>query len=241
MADEGAFGRVYLVKQSEKHFGPAHALVLGRGALRRRRADGHGLPRASNSATGCWAGRRPMASRADGHLRPRRQAPAARTTRSRSWSSRAARSGMVENSWARRGGMDDRIEVYGDAGVTYADLHMGNALPTYSENGYGYAVEKAASTPGLDLHDVRGAVELRLPAGDGALRPLRPGLERAAGDRRRRPGGPGAAAAPATSRPARAGGWSCPSTRARSRSRSTCWFQPISPTDQNAVDPAAKR
>jgi predicted dehydrogenase len=44
--------------------------------------------------------------------------------------------------------MDDRIEVYGEAGVTYANLHMGNALPTYSENGYGYAVEKAPSTKG---------------------------------------------------------------------------------------------
>src|SRR5256885_10475971 len=55
---------------------------------------------------------------------------------------------MVENRWARRGGMDDRIEVYGENGVTYANLHMGNALPTYSENGYGYAVEKAPSTKG---------------------------------------------------------------------------------------------
>jgi predicted dehydrogenase len=37
--------------------------------------------------------------------------------------------GLVENSWARRGGMDDRVEVYGEGGVTYANLHMGNALP----------------------------------------------------------------------------------------------------------------
>jgi len=55
---------------------------------------------------------------------------------------------MVENSWARRGGMDDRIEVFGSEGVTYANLHMGNALTTYSENGYGYAVEKAPTTKG---------------------------------------------------------------------------------------------
>ena len=55
---------------------------------------------------------------------------------------------LIENSWARRGGMDDRIEVYGDGGVTYANLHMGNALPTYSEYGYGYAVEKAPTTKG---------------------------------------------------------------------------------------------
>jgi predicted dehydrogenase len=55
---------------------------------------------------------------------------------------------VIENSWARRGGMDDRIEVYGDAGVTYANLHMGNALPTYSETGYGYAAEKVPTTKG---------------------------------------------------------------------------------------------
>src|SRR5436305_14233902 len=56
--------------------------------------------------------------------------------------------GIVEDSWGRSGGMDDRIEVYGSGGVTYAKLHMGNALPTYSESGYGYAVEKAPSTRG---------------------------------------------------------------------------------------------
>jgi len=56
--------------------------------------------------------------------------------------------GVIENSWARRGGMEDRIEVYGEGGVTYANLHMGNALPTYSEYGYGYAVEKAPTTKG---------------------------------------------------------------------------------------------
>jgi predicted dehydrogenase len=55
---------------------------------------------------------------------------------------------MIENSWGRRGGMSDRSEIYGEGGVTYADLHMGNALPTYSEYGFGYAVEKAPSTHG---------------------------------------------------------------------------------------------
>ncbi len=39
-------------------------------------------------------------------------------------------------------------KFYGSGGVTYANLHMGNALPTYSESGYGYAVEKAPSTQG---------------------------------------------------------------------------------------------
>lgn len=56
--------------------------------------------------------------------------------------------GVAENSWAKHGGMDDRCEVYGTAGVVYADLFMGNAAVSYSKNGYGYAMEKADTTIG---------------------------------------------------------------------------------------------
>ena len=56
--------------------------------------------------------------------------------------------GVAEDSWAKPGGMDDRIEVYGTQGVSYADLFAGNAALTYSEEGYGYALEKAGSTRG---------------------------------------------------------------------------------------------
>jgi myo-inositol 2-dehydrogenase / D-chiro-inositol 1-dehydrogenase len=56
--------------------------------------------------------------------------------------------GVAENSWAKHGGMDDRVEVYGTGGVVYADLFMGNSALTYSEKGYGYAMEKAGSTQG---------------------------------------------------------------------------------------------
>jgi predicted dehydrogenase len=56
--------------------------------------------------------------------------------------------GVAENSWAKHGGMDDRVEVYGDAGVVYADLFLGNSALTYSDKGYGYAMEKAGSTKG---------------------------------------------------------------------------------------------
>ena len=56
--------------------------------------------------------------------------------------------GLAEDSWAKPGGMDDRIEVYGTTGVSFADLFRGNAAQTYSEEGYGYAAEKAGSTQG---------------------------------------------------------------------------------------------
>ena len=56
--------------------------------------------------------------------------------------------GLAEDSWAKPGGMDDRIEVYGNKGVSYADLFRGNSAITYSADGYDYAAEKAGSTTG---------------------------------------------------------------------------------------------
>jgi myo-inositol 2-dehydrogenase/D-chiro-inositol 1-dehydrogenase len=56
--------------------------------------------------------------------------------------------GVAEDSWAKPGGMDDRIEVYGTSGYSEADLFRGNAALTYSDKGYGYALEKAGSTQG---------------------------------------------------------------------------------------------
>ena len=55
---------------------------------------------------------------------------------------------MIEDSWAKGGGVDDRAEIYGDKGHTRADLLRGSSLLTYSEEGYGYAVEKAGTTRG---------------------------------------------------------------------------------------------
>ncbi|MBI1885131.1 MAG: Gfo/Idh/MocA family oxidoreductase [Chloroflexi bacterium] len=55
---------------------------------------------------------------------------------------------VAENSWARTGGVDDRAEIYGSKGLTVADLLRGSSLVTFSEPGYGYAVEKAPQTRG---------------------------------------------------------------------------------------------
>ena len=55
---------------------------------------------------------------------------------------------IAEESWTKLGGMDDRAEVHGSRGVAYADLLHGNAIETYSLEGYDYAVEKAGTTTG---------------------------------------------------------------------------------------------
>jgi predicted dehydrogenase len=147
MADQNAFGKLYLVKQSEKHFGP-HAPWFwdieqsGGGVFMDMGCHG--------AAFVYWFFNRPkllsvtaqMGTYVHGEI-----------TKGDDNSIcilefENGQVGVVEDSWARRGGMDDRIEVYGDDGCSYANLHMGNALQTYSENGYGYAVEKAPSTKG---------------------------------------------------------------------------------------------
>jgi myo-inositol 2-dehydrogenase/D-chiro-inositol 1-dehydrogenase len=147
MADEGAFGKIYLVKQTEKHFGP-HAPWFwdversGGGVFMDMGCHGIAfcywfLDRPKIKSVYCQMGTHVHGDKTKGEDN---------SICIIEFENGAI--GLIEDSWARRGGMEDRIEVYGEGGVTYADLHMGNALPTYSEHGYGYAVEKAPSTKG---------------------------------------------------------------------------------------------
>jgi myo-inositol 2-dehydrogenase/D-chiro-inositol 1-dehydrogenase len=147
MADEGAFGKIYLVKQTEKHFGP-HAPWFwdversGGGVFMDMGCHGIAfcywfLDRPKIKSVYCQMGTHVHGDKTKG------EDDSICITEFENGAI-----GVIEDSWARRGGMEDRIEVYGEGGVTYADLHMGNALPTYSEYGYGYAVEKAPSTKG---------------------------------------------------------------------------------------------
>lgn len=55
---------------------------------------------------------------------------------------------IAEESWIKKGGMDDKAEIHGSEGVAYADVLQGNSILTYSEKGIGYAVEKAGDTKG---------------------------------------------------------------------------------------------
>jgi predicted dehydrogenase len=147
MAEQGAFGKVYLVKQSEKHFGPHSPWFWdversGGGVFMDMGCHGIAfcywfLGRPAIRSVYCQMGTYVHADKTLGEDD---------SIAILEFESGAV--GLVENSWARRGGMDDRTEVYGEGGVTYANLHMGNALPTYSEYGYGYAVEKAPTTKG---------------------------------------------------------------------------------------------
>jgi predicted dehydrogenase len=147
LVDEGGLGKVYLVKQSEKHFGPhadwfwdversgggvmldmgCHAFEFFRWVL--------GKPKAKSVYSQMGTYVHADKTRGDDNSIAIVEFEGGAV-------------GMAEESWAKRGGMDDRAEIYGSHGVTYADLLHGNSLETYSEVGYGYAVEKAPDTKG---------------------------------------------------------------------------------------------
>jgi len=147
MADQGAFGKVYLVKQSEKHSGP-HAAWFWDVA---RSGGGVFMDMGCHGIAFCWwfLGRPKIKSvycQMGTHAHADRTKAEDNSICILEFEGGAV--GLIEDSWAKPGGMDDCTEIYGTRGVTYADLHMGNALPTFSEPGYGYAVEKAPSTQG---------------------------------------------------------------------------------------------
>lgn len=147
MADEGAFGRVHLVKQSEKHSGPHSDWFWdvnrsGGGALMDLGCHGIAFCHWFLGSPAVRSVYAQMSTQAHGE----RTAGEDEAICIVEFEGGAV--GMIENSWTKPGGMYDAIEVYGARGQTYADMLMGNALPTYSEVGFGYAVEKAASTVG---------------------------------------------------------------------------------------------
>src|SRR4051812_25995301 len=149
LVGEGAVGEIYMLKQAEKHSGPHSAWFYdvnqsGGGVLMDMGC--HGL------AWFRWMlGGRPKAISVTAHMQNGLLHKGRTDGEENSLvivEFEGGAIGVAENSWAKPGGMEDSVEVYGTGGVCYADLFQGNAALTYSEKGYGYAMEKAGSTQG---------------------------------------------------------------------------------------------
>ena len=147
LVDEGALGDVFLVKQSEEHAGP-HAPWFWDV---RRSGGGVLLDMGCHSIAFCrWVlGNRPIVQVSatmgtfvhDDKTLGEDHALCVLTFA-------GGAIALCENSWAKGGGVDDRAEIYGSKGNTRADLLRGSSLTTWSDVGYGYAVEKAETTTG---------------------------------------------------------------------------------------------
>src|ERR1700704_5646757 len=147
LLDAGALGTPTLIKQSEKHDGPhaAHFWDVNR--------SGGGV----TMDMGChaieffrWMLGRPKIKSVFAHLRTQvhGQKSGVDDNAILMLEFENGVMALAEESWTKLGGMDDRAEVYGSKGVAYADLLQGNSIVTYSDEGYGYAVEKAGATAG---------------------------------------------------------------------------------------------
>jgi len=57
-------------------------------------------------------------------------------------------SGIAQSNYITRGGMQDRIEIYGSEGMAFINLTHVNPISIYSNVGYSYVVEKASTSRG---------------------------------------------------------------------------------------------
>ena len=149
LVNEGAVGKIYQMRQSEKHSGPHSDWFYdveqsGGGAVMDMGC--HGLAWFRWMLGGNPKPISVYAHMQNGLLHKGRTRAEENSVTMVEFEGGAI--GIAENSWAKHGGMDDRVEVYGTGGVIYADLFQGNSALTYSEKGYGYAMEKAGSTKG---------------------------------------------------------------------------------------------
>ncbi len=148
LVSEGAVGDVYLLKQSEKHSGP-HS-----GWFYDINLAGGGVLMDMGCHAAAWfrwiLGGDPKVKSVQASMSTvlHKNRTGAEDNAIMIVEFENGVTGLAEDSWARQGGMDDRIEVYGTEGVCYADLFMGNSVHTYSKNGYGYAMEKSGTTKG---------------------------------------------------------------------------------------------
>lgn len=147
LVEEGAVGTLYMIKQGEKHSGPHSDWFYdversGGGAIMDMGC--HGIEWAR------WMYGKPKVKSVTAHCQ---RVVHTRRTQAEDNSVvilefEGGGIAVIENSWAKPGGMDDSIELHGTEGVIYCDLLRGSSMETYSTRGYGYAVEKAGETRG---------------------------------------------------------------------------------------------
>lgn len=145
LMDEGAFGRVFQIKHGETHYGPHsdwfwHGKLSGGGVMMDMGCHSIEVIR--------WLYDKPPIEYVSAELgtfvhgdRSVLEDHALVTIRFQ-----GDRIGLIETSWAKPGGMDDRLDIQGSAGTCHGDMMAQSSLFAYSDVGYGYSVEKGTTT-----------------------------------------------------------------------------------------------
>ena len=147
MVEAGAVGDIYMIKQSEKHSGPHSAWFYD------KKLSGGGVMMDMGCHAMAWFRWMNKNAKAASVYADMKTVLHKGITGCEDSAVAVVEfdNGVVcvaEESWARHGGMDDKIEIYGTKGVCYSDLFHGNSSLTYSLDGYGYSGEKAGSSKG---------------------------------------------------------------------------------------------
>ncbi|MBZ0270675.1 Gfo/Idh/MocA family oxidoreductase [bacterium] len=148
VADAGAIGDVFFVKQSEKHAGPyspwffsveeagggilmdmgCHAIEYCRWTL--------GKPAVKSVYAECDLYVHKDVMKMDDHVIMTIEFA-------------GGKKALIESSWTLQGGMESRAEIHGTQGVIYANLlHEGTGLRVYSARGHGDPGDDAFLSPG---------------------------------------------------------------------------------------------
>jgi myo-inositol 2-dehydrogenase / D-chiro-inositol 1-dehydrogenase len=144
LMDEDAFGRVFQIKHGETHYGP-HSDWFWDGSL-----SGGGVM----MDMGChsveiirWLYDKPEIEYVTAELGTFVHGERTDVEDHALVTIRFAddRLGVVEGSWAKPGGMDDRLDIQGSKGTCHGDMMQQSSLFAYSDVGYGYSVEKGTS------------------------------------------------------------------------------------------------
>jgi myo-inositol 2-dehydrogenase/D-chiro-inositol 1-dehydrogenase len=150
IVEDGGLGKVFHIRQLEKHFGPHTDWFWDV-----KRSGGGALFDMGCHGTECarWILNKPKVKSVfasmDTYVHKDRTRGEDDSTAIIEFEGGAV--AVIEDSWAKRGGIEDALEIHGANGVIYCDLVRGSSMLTYSEHGYGYAVEKAPDTKGWTM------------------------------------------------------------------------------------------
>lgn len=153
VADDGGLGRVYMVKQSEKHAGPYSPWFFDRAQA----GGGIAMDMGCHAIEFCrwFMGRRPVAA-VTAHMATYLHGAVTDMEDHVLIDLHFADGTLahVESSWALKGGMESTAEAYGTEGVIYADLLRGMGMRAFSERGF--AAETAGHKSFVGGPDARG-------------------------------------------------------------------------------------
>ena len=149
IADSGALGDVYMIKQCEKHAGPYSPWFW------RRDEAGGGIlmDMGCHAIEFCrWAAGKKAAKKVTALMntflhKDKTQLEDHVILTVEFVDGTLA---QIESSWALKGGMDSIAEIYGTKGVIYGDLLHGMGLKCFSETGYMPMPNNQAQTGGID-------------------------------------------------------------------------------------------